>query len=207
MFLITKFSILFCWDNKNCPFHITCYHHWHITSRTGNEHTHTKRTAGKSKLSPEIDWCWLISGFFLYSLAERSVSTCSYQLRDPPPPYPGKNPEAVSDYLPSYESAVAMERRRQEAREGESLTECASRVSVEFSISSDHFDVLRNDSSEQMSRESTSADRNRPGTVVSEWTISPHSSRTENTECAHVQNKELTSACMSQTNGTEISGL
>lgn len=144
-----------------------------------------------------------IRGFF-YSLAERSVSTCSYQLRDPPPPYPGKNP---SDYLPSYESAVAMERRRQEAREGESLTECASRVSVDFSISSDHFDVLRNDSSEQMSRESTSADRNRPVTVVSEWTISPHSSRTENTECAHVQNGELTSACMSQTNGTEISGL
>lgn len=206
MFLITKFSILFCWDNKNCPFHITCFHHWHITSRTGNEHTQ-KETAGKSKLSPEIDWCWLISGFFLYSLAERSVSTCSYQLRDPPPPYPGKNPEAVSDYLPSYESAVAMERRRQEAREGESLTERASRVSVDFSISSDHFDVLRNDSSEQMSRESTSADRNRPVTVVSEWTISPHSSRTENTECAHVQNEELTSACMSQTNGTEISGL
>lgn len=147
-----------------------------------------------------------IRGFF-YSLAERSVSTCSYQLRDPPPPYPGKNPEAVSDYLPSYESAVAMERRRQEAREGESLTERASRVSVDFSISSDHFDVLRNDSSEQMSRESTSADRNRPVTVVSEWTISPHSSRTENTECAHVQNEELTSACMSQTNGTEISGL
>lgn len=144
---------------------------------------------------------------FFYSLAERSVSTCSYQLRDPPPPYPGKNPETVSDYLPSYESAVAMERRRQEAREGESLTECASRVSVDFSISSDHFDVLRNDSSEQMSRESTSADRNRTVTVVSEWTISPHSSRTENTECAHVQNGELTSACMSQTNGTEISGL
>lgn len=141
------------------------------------------------------------------NIPERSVSTCSYQLRDPPPPYPGKNPETVSDYLPSYESAVAMERRRQEAQEGESLTECASRVSVEFSISSDHFDVLRNDSSEQMSRESTSADRNRPGTVVSEWTISPHSSRTENTECAHVQNEELTSACMSQTNGTEISGL
>lgn len=206
MFLITKFSILFCWENKNCPFHITCYHHWHITSRTGNEHT-KKRTAGKSKLSPEIDWCWLISGFFLYSLAERSVSTCSYQLRDPPPPYPGKNPEAVSDYLPSYESAVAMERRRQEAREGESMTECASRVSVDFSISSDHFNVFRNDSSEQMSRESTSADRNRPVTVVSEWTISPHSSRTENTECVHVQNEELTSACMSQTNGTEISGL
>lgn len=81
------------------------------------------------------------------------MSTCSYQLRDPPPPYPGKNPEAVSDYLPSYESAVAMERRRQEAREGESMTERASRVSVDFSISSDHFDVLRNDSSEQMSRE------------------------------------------------------
>lgn len=206
MFLITKFSILFCWDNKNCFFHISCNHHWHITSRTGNEHT-KRETAGKSKLSPETDWCWLISGFFLYSLAERSVSTCSYQLRDPPPPYPGKNPEAVSDYLPSYESAVAMERRRQEAREGESLTERASRVSVDFSISSDHFNVLRNDSSEQMSRESTSADRNRPGTVVSEWTISPHRSRTENTECAHVQNEELTSACMSQTNGTEISGL
>lgn len=63
MFLITKFSILFCWENKNCPFHITCYHHWHITSRTGNEHT-KKRTAGKSKLSPEIDWCWLILGIF-----------------------------------------------------------------------------------------------------------------------------------------------
>lgn len=109
---------------------------------------------------------------------ERSVSTCSYQFRDPPPPYPGKNPEAVSDYLPSYESAVAMERRRQEAREGESLTECASRVSVEFSISSDHFDVLRNDSSEQMSRESTSADSGQSvRTEVGQRTRSVHTCR------------------------------
>lgn len=143
------------------------------------------------------------------NIPERSVSTCSFQLRDPPPPYPGKTPETVSDYLPSYESAVAMERRRQEVREGESLTERSSRVSVEFSISSDHFDVLRNDSGEQMSRESISADGNRPGTVVSESTISPHGSRTEHTvaDCEHVQTEELTSACITETNRTAIGWL
>lgn len=137
------------------------------------------------------------------------MSTCSFQLRDPPPPYPGKTPETVSDYLPSYESAVAMERRRQEVREGESLTERSSRVSVEFSISSDHFDVLRNDSGEQISRESTSADGNRPGTVVSESTISPHGSRTEHivADCEHVQTEELTCVCITETNRTAIGWL
>lgn len=127
--------------------------------------------------------------FFFYSQAERSVSTSSYQLGDPPPPYPGKTHETTSNYLPSYESAVSMERRRQEARERESLTERASRVSVEFSISSDHFDVggCRSENSEQISGESTTADGNSSGTVVPESTISLDCSRTENTvtECEH----------------------
>lgn len=123
------------------------------------------------------------------NISERSVSTSSYQLGEPPPPYPGKTHETTSNYLPSYESAVAMERRRQEARERESLTERASRVSVEFSISSDHFDVggCRSESSQQISGESTTADGNSSGTVVPESTISLDCSRTENTvtECEH----------------------
>lgn len=146
------------------------------------------------------------------NIPERSLSTSSYQLRDPPPPYPGKTPETTSDYLPSYESAVAMERHRREAQERESLTERGSRASVEFSISSDVFDVgySMNDSGGQIRREPNDADASNPGTVVSGPTISPPSSRTEINvtvaEREHVQNGELTSARVSQSYRTESSG-
>ena len=53
----------------------------------------------------------------------------SYYNNDPPPPYPGKHHETSFNYLPSYDSALAIEQRRRQ-----SLTEG---VSVDFSLSSE----------------------------------------------------------------------
>ncbi|XP_022302292.2 uncharacterized protein LOC111110188 [Crassostrea virginica] len=63
-----------------------------------------------------------------------SESAMSYYNNDPPPPYPGKHHETSFNYLPSYDSALAIEQRRRQTLEQACLTEG---VSVDFSLSSE----------------------------------------------------------------------
>ncbi|XP_048781219.2 uncharacterized protein LOC125683793 isoform X3 [Ostrea edulis] len=66
----------------------------------------------------------------------RTLSSISCLRDDPPPPYPGKYSKTNLNYLPSYDSALTMERERRDERRG--LTDSPEGVaSTVFSISSD----------------------------------------------------------------------
>ena len=86
--------------------------------------------------------CFFLGGVWnnvlIYSVfltpTDPSEPAMSYYNNDPPPPYPGKHHETSFNYLPSYDSALAIEQRRRQTLEQACLTEG---VSVDFSLSSE----------------------------------------------------------------------
>ena len=83
--------------------------------------------------------CFILSNnVLIYSVfltpTDPSEPAMSYYNNDPPPPYPGKHHETSFNYLPSYDSALAIEQRRRQTLEQACLTEG---VSVDFSLSSE----------------------------------------------------------------------